>query len=147
MVDACGDRIAAAEMRRALLSLEGLRLASELADASSRLSRAGAMLAACEAAFVVAESGWESAARAARFDEGVGPEALTVSALELGRAERLAAERALKPKMEEASRAQRAAAVEFASAEAEELLARQALERHQRVVGRRESAGGSGESG
>ena len=147
MVGAFGDRVAAAAMRRALLSLEGLRLESELVDASSRLSRAGAMLAACEAAFAFAESGWEAAARAARFDEGVGPEALTVSALELGRAERLAAERALKPKMEEARRAQRAAAVEFASAEAEELLARQALERHQRVVGRRESTGGSGESG
>jgi hypothetical protein len=49
--------------------------------------------------------------------------------------------------MEEARRAVRAAAAEVVSAESEELLARQALERHQRVVGRKESAGGSGELG
>ena len=134
-------------MRHALLSLERLRLESELVDASTRLSRAGAMLAACEAASAAAESGWEAAARAARFDEGVGPEALTVSSLELGRAERLAAVSAQKAKMEEARRAVRAAAAEVVSAESEELLARQALERHQRVVGRKESAGGLGELG
>ncbi len=133
-------------MRRALLSLERLRLESELVDASARLSRAVTRLAACEAAFAEAESRSDAAARAARFDEGVGPEPLTVSSLELGRAERLAAVRALLPKMEEARRALRAATVEAASADAEELLARQALDRHQRVVGRRESAGGSGES-
>ena len=133
-------------MRRALLSLEGMRLESQLVDASARLSRAGALQAACEAAFIEAESRWDAAARAARFDEGVGPEALTVSSLELGRAERLAAVRALLPKMEEARRAERAAVLEVALAEAEEMLARQALDRHQRVVGRRDSAGGSGES-
>lgn len=133
-------------MRRALLSLEGMRLESQLVDASARLSRGGAGLAACEAAFAAAESRWDAAARAARFDEGEGPEALTVSSLELGRAERLAAVRALLPKMEEARLALGAATVEVASAEAEEMLARQALERHQRVVGRRETAGGSGES-
>jgi len=133
-------------VRRALLSLERLRLESQLVDASARLSRAVTRLAACEAAFAEAESRWDAAARAARFDEGVGSEALTVSSLELGRAERLAAVRALLPKMEEARRAERAAVLEVALAESEEVLARQALDRHQRVVGRRESAGGSGES-
>jgi hypothetical protein len=53
----------------------------------------------------------------------------------------------LRPELDAAQQAVVAAAAEVALAEAEELSARQALERHRRVVGRRQAAGRSGESG
>ena len=134
-------------MRLALLAMEGMRLESQLVDASTRLLRASGRQAACEAAYAIAASRWEAAERAARYDEGVGPEGLTVAALEAGRAERLAAVQRLRPELDAAQRAVVSAAAEVALAEAAELSARQALERHRRVVGRRDAAGSSGESG
>jgi hypothetical protein len=139
--------MAVAEVRLAVLAMEGMRLESQLVDASARLFRASGRQAACEAACAVAASRWEAAERAARYDEGVGPEGQTVAALEAGRAERLAAMTGLRPELDAAQQAVVSAAAEVALAEAEELSARQALERHRRVVGRRQAAGRSGESG
>lgn len=127
--------------------MEGMRLESQLVDASTRLLQASGRLAACEAAHAFAASRWEAAERAARYDEGVGPAGLTVAALEAGRSERQAAVTRLRPELDAAQRAVVSAAAEVASAASEELSARQALERHRRVVARREVAGSSGESG
>ena len=129
------------------LSEHEFALTHSCLHASTRLLRASGRQAACEAAYAVAVSRWEAAERAARYDEGVGPEGLTVAALEAGRAERLAAATRLRPELDAAQRAVVSAAAEVALAAAAELSARQALERHRRVVGRREAADSSGESG
>lgn len=147
MVGARRHFCAAAEVRRSLLTMELMRLESLLAEASARLMRAVALHEARASACAVTESAWEAAGRAARFDEGVGPAPVTVSQLESGRASRSAAVAELMRKLEEARGALASAASEVGRAEAEEVSARQALERHLRVVGRWEASGGSGETG
>jgi hypothetical protein len=122
---------------RSVLALELLRLESLVAEASVRSLRAVALHEACASAYSAAEAAWEAAVRAARFDEGVGPEAVTVSQLESGRASRSAAVVELLQKLEEARRALASAGSAVALAEAAESSACKALEQHRRLAGRR----------